>query len=95
MERHPDSGAAHVSRVDGNALAGLFEDSFAVDVTTATAACRRCGARFLLAEAIVEVDEASAIVLCRSCTHTLFTLFRSEPRTTIVFDALAELTVES
>jgi DNA-directed RNA polymerase subunit RPC12/RpoP len=92
-ERHPESVGAHVSRVDGNALAGFLEDALAVSVMTA-AQCRRCQARFLLAETVVELDEVSAIVLCRSCTHTLFTVFRTERGTRVEFEGLGELVVD-
>ena len=89
--RHPDSGPAHVNRVDGNALAGFLDDPLTVDPTVAVAECGRCRARFPLAETVVEVDEVSAIVLCRSCTHTLFTVFRTERGTRVVLGGLAEL----
>lgn len=89
--RHPESGPARVRRVDGNALAGFLDDSLTVDLTEAMAECGRCSARFLLAETVVEVDEVSAIVLCRSCTHTLFTVFRTDRGTKIVLGGLGEL----
>jgi hypothetical protein len=63
-----------VAMLDGNALAGMLGDVFAVDVTMIVATCRECGRRAVLAEAIVERDAVCAIVRCRGCTRTLFTV---------------------
>lgn len=78
-------------RVDGNALAGLLGQVFTRDVTTMRASCRLCGTIGPLAEAAVEVDEVAAIVLCRGCTHTLFTVLRRGDAVTVVFGALGAL----
>ncbi|MBN9152630.1 MAG: hypothetical protein J0I97_01540 [Microbacterium sp.] len=61
--------------LDGNALAGLLGDVFAVDVTMIVTECRGCGRSEPLAEAIVERDASCAIVRCRGCTRTQFTVF--------------------
>ncbi|MGP3536271.1 DUF6510 family protein [Microbacterium sp. RD1] len=63
-----------VSRVDGNALAGMLADVLTVDATTVTVTCGFCGDAAVLAETVVEREPASAIVRCRDCTHTILTV---------------------
>lgn len=75
--------------VDGNALAGLLSDVFAVDVTTVIGTCGGCGATAPLADAVVEIDEIAALVRCRSCTHTLFTTLRTGDGVRIVLAAIS------
>jgi DNA-directed RNA polymerase subunit RPC12/RpoP len=81
------------SVVDGNAAAGILSEVFAGDVTSAIGVCGGCGARAMLAEAIVELDEAAAIVRCRDCTHTLVTVLRDAAQTRIVIGTLKELEI--
>jgi hypothetical protein len=94
--RIPDSGPVHANRVDGNALAGMLDGLFSSDMTMALIECRHCHSRSLLAEAVVELSERSAIALCRSCTHTLFTVILTEGSGaegsgTILFEGLEQL----
>jgi Family of unknown function (DUF6510) len=77
--------------VDGNAIAGLLEDAFAGDVTMLVGTCDECGASAVLAEAVVELDAAAAIVQCRACTHTLFTVLTSDGAVRLRFGALREI----
>jgi DNA-directed RNA polymerase subunit RPC12/RpoP len=67
--------------VDGNCLAGMMGDLFGADVTALVAVCSGCGTEARVAEAVVELDSHAAIVRCRSCTRTLFTLLlQDSPR---------------
>lgn len=77
--------------VDGNAAAGMLWDVFGADVTALIGVCGGCGASAPFAEAVVEIDEAAAIVRCRSCTHTLFTVLRDEHGARVVLGALHEI----
>ena len=45
----------------------------------------------MLAETTVELDEAAAIVRCRSCTHTLVTVLRTASGIRLVIGTLREL----
>ncbi|MFJ6653039.1 DUF6510 family protein [Microbacterium sp. NPDC091313] len=65
---------APVIIVDGNAVAGMLADALAGDATMMAITCGCCGDRAVLAETVVEREPTSALVRCRSCTHTLFTL---------------------
>lgn len=77
--------------VDGNALAGLLSELFDGDVTMLEGVCGGCGSRAPLADAVVEIDEAGAIVRCRGCTHTLATVLRDGDGVRLVFGMLGEL----
>ncbi len=81
MGTHPevtpaDGSAPRVAHVDGNALAGLLAELSDLDVTTAIVECRVCRTSAPLAGTVVEMDDAGTIVICRSCTHTLFSMVR-------------------
>jgi hypothetical protein len=80
------------TRVDGNALAGMLDGLFAGDATVLVATCGACGATGALAETVVELDERCAIVLCRGCTHTLFTVVRNGDAVRLVIGAVESFT---
>jgi len=82
------------STVDGNAAAGMLWDVFGTDVTALVGVCGGCGAAAPFAETIVELDEAAAIVRCRSCTHTLFTVLREDHGTRLMMGVLHEIVRE-
>ncbi|MBD3940899.1 hypothetical protein IF188_04175 [Microbacterium sp. NEAU-LLC] len=82
------------STVDGNAVAGMLWDVFGADVTAVVGVCGGCGSAAPFAEAVVELDEAAAIVRCRSCTHTLFTVLSDESRTRLILGTLHEIVRE-
>ncbi len=77
--------------VDGNALAGILSEALAGDVTVLIGVCDGCGSTAPLAETVVELDETAAIVRCRSCTRTLFTVLRDGDGIRIVFGMLREI----
>jgi len=79
------------SVVDGNAAAGMLWDVFEADVTAVIGVCGGCGAAAPIAETVVELDDRAAIVRCRSCTHTLFTVLRDGDRVRVVLGVLHEL----
>ncbi|WP_374977949.1 DUF6510 family protein [Microbacterium trichothecenolyticum] len=79
------------SVVDGNAAAGMLWDVFGADVTALVGVCGGCGDASPVAEAVVELDETAAIVRCRSCTHTLFTVLREGEQVRLVLGMLHEI----
>ncbi|WP_341945695.1 DUF6510 family protein [Microbacterium sp. LWH11-1.2] len=84
--------AAHSSMiVDGNCLAGMMGDLFGADITSLVATCSGCGTAANVAETVVEVDSHSAIVRCRSCTRTLFTLLRGQDGPRLVVGTLGAI----
>lgn len=77
--------------VDGNAIAGQVLDILGIDVTALRGACAECGQWASLAEAVVEIDDSAAIVRCRSCTRTLFTVLHTGESPRLVFGSLGSL----
>lgn len=75
--------ATPAQTVDGNAIAGILWDLFGADVTALIGTCGGCGSFAAIAEAVVELDRHAAIVRCRICTRTLFTVLRSPDGTSM------------
>jgi hypothetical protein len=78
--------------LDGNAIAGLLHEVFAVEMTTAIGMCGSCGA----AEPIgaVHVFRGAGIVLrCPHCDNALAKIVRSDTRVWIAFSGLRALEI--
>jgi len=62
--------------LDGNAVAGLLQEVFALEMTTAIGTCGGCGAREPIGA--VRVFRGAGVVLrCPHCDHTLATIVRT------------------
>ena len=78
--------------LDGNAVAGLLREVFAVEMTTAIATCGGCGA----ADAVgaTHVFRGAGIVMrCRHCDNALVTIVRDDARVSIGFPGVRALQV--
>jgi Family of unknown function (DUF6510) len=65
--------------LDGNAVAGLLREVFAVDITTATGTCDNCGATEPVGA--VHVFRGAGIVLrCPHCENALVKIVRDDTR---------------
>ncbi len=53
--------------LDGNAIAGLLEDIFGHDMTTASGVCEHCGDERPVAECTVFIRAPGVVVRCRTC----------------------------
>ena len=53
-------------RLDGNAAAGLLEEVFAFEITTARAACVQCGATGEVGAQMAYVTEIGTVLRCSS-----------------------------
>jgi Family of unknown function (DUF6510) len=65
--------------LDGNAVAGLLQEVFAVEMTTATVSCNACG----LTEAVgaLRVFRGAGIVMrCPHCDNALVTIVEADIR---------------
>lgn len=58
-------------RLDGNALAGLLSEMFAVEMTTAVVSCAHCGATGVVAAEQVYVQAPGVVVRCPGCTGVI------------------------
>ena len=76
--------------LDGNAVAGLLQEVFAADITSAIGSCATCGA----AEPVgaTRVYRGAGIVLrCPHCDNTLAAIVRGERRVWISFQGIRAL----
>jgi hypothetical protein len=63
-------------RLDGNAAAGVLAEIFTFEVTTARAACVRCGATGEVGSQMAYVTEIGTVVRCSSCDNPLIRVVR-------------------
>jgi hypothetical protein len=83
------------THLDGNAVAGVLGDVFAVDVTAAAGCCDGCGAVSVLAEARVYVDAPGAVVRCAGCGSVLMRVVTAPGRTWLDLRGLSYLQLRS
>ncbi|MGY1710900.1 DUF6510 family protein [Geodermatophilus sp. SYSU D00758] len=78
--------------LDGNAVAGLLQDVFAVETTTAIATCAGCGAPSPMGA--TQVYRGAGFVLrCPHCEQAMVTLVPAEGRLWIGFPGIRTLQV--
>lgn len=65
--------------LDGNAVAGLLQEVFAVEMTTAIATCGACGAADAIGATYV-FRGAGIVLRCRHCDNALVTIVKADPR---------------
>jgi Zn finger protein HypA/HybF involved in hydrogenase expression len=78
--------------LDGNAVAGLLQEVFAVEMTAAVGTCESCGA----AEAVgaVHVFRGAGIVLrCPHCDNALVKIVKDGARVWVAFPGVRTLEV--
>ena len=67
-------------RLDGNAAAGILEEIFTFEITTARAACVHCGAAGEVGAQMAYVTEIGTVLRCSSCDNPLIRIVRqNEP----------------
>jgi hypothetical protein len=77
--------------LDGNVVAGLLGEVFAVDVTAAVGQCQGCGAVAVLAETRVYVDAPGSVVRCAGCDSVLMRVVTAPDRTWLDLRGLSYL----
>jgi hypothetical protein len=76
--------------LDGNAVAGLLQEVFAVEMTTAVTTCKSCGA--IEAVGALHVFRGAGIVMrCPQCDNVLATLVEEDTRVWIGFAGIRTL----
>jgi hypothetical protein len=78
--------------LDGNAVAGLLQEVFSAEVTTAVGGCGSCGAREAMGAAHV-FRGAGLVLRCAHCHNTLMTIVTDEARVWIGFHGMSTLEV--
>ncbi len=59
--------------LDGNAIGGLLQEVFGVELTAVPGVCGNCGARRPVAELAVYLRAPGTVVRCPSCDSVLMT----------------------
>ena len=70
--------------LDGNAVAGLLQEVFAAEITTALGTCDDCGATEALGATNV-FRGAGIVMRCRHCDNALMTIVKDDTRVWIGF----------
>jgi hypothetical protein len=79
--------------VDGNAVAGLLQEVFAVEMTTAIAMCNACGATDAVGS--LHVFRGAGIVMrCPHCGDVLVTIVRDDTRVWVGLAGLRTLQIQ-
>jgi Zn finger protein HypA/HybF involved in hydrogenase expression len=78
--------------VDGNAVAGLLQEVFAVEMTTAIGTCGSCGATEAVG-AIHVFRGAGIVMCCPHCDSPLVKIVRDDTRLWIGFPGVRTLEV--
>ena len=81
------------THVDGNAIAGLLMEIFAVDMTAAHGQCANCHDVMPVADTRVFMDAPGIVVRCRSCGEVLATIVEEDGHRRISLQGLAWLDV--
>ena len=78
--------------LDGNAVAGLLQEVFAAEITTAIGTCESCGAAAAIG-GMRAFRGAGTVLCCPHCDHTLVKIVRTETRLWLGFPGLRTLEV--
>ena len=78
--------------VDGNAIAGLLQEVFAVEMTTAIGTCGECGASEPVG-AVHVFRGAGVVMRCPHCGNALVTILKDDTRVRIGFVGIRTLQV--
>ena len=78
--------------LDGNAIAGLLQEVFAVEMTTALGTCGECGAAEPVGAAHV-FRGAGVVMRCPRCGSVLVTILKDDARVQIGFVGVRTLQV--
>jgi hypothetical protein len=62
--------------LDGNAIAGLLQEVFGTEMTTATGMCATCGAAGPVAECVVYLRAPGTVARCRNCGGVLMVVVK-------------------
>jgi len=78
--------------LDGNAVAGLLREVFAVEMTTAIGTCANCGTADAVGEMHV-FQGAGIVVCCPNCDSPLVKIVRDDTRVWMGFPGVRTLEV--
>ena len=67
-------------RLDGNAIGGLLQELFALEMTTAQGTCAHCGRVDLVGAVHVYLQAPGVVVRCPGCEQVLMRVVRGRGR---------------
>jgi Family of unknown function (DUF6510) len=77
-----------VDALDGNAAAGILQELFAFEVTTARGTCGSCGLTAHVGEARVYLGAPGVVVRCRGCDGVLIVVVEAGGRYRVTVEGL-------
>ena len=80
--------------LDGNAVAGLLGEVFAVEATTMVARCKACGAEGAVATASVYMHGPGVVMRCPDCTAVVMRFARIRGRLVADLQGVGTLTIQ-
>jgi Family of unknown function (DUF6510) len=80
--------------LDGNAVAGLLQEVFAVEMTTALGTCGDCGATDAVG-AMHVYRGAGVVMRCPHCDNALVTIVKADTHVWIAFSGVRMLQVNT
>jgi uncharacterized Zn finger protein len=78
--------------LDGNAIAGLLQDVFSSEMTTAAGTCATCGSARILAELVVYLQAPGTVVRCPVCGNIMMVFIRRQDTTCVDLTGVSDLT---
>jgi hypothetical protein len=83
------------NRLDGNAAGGILGEIFAFEMTSAQAACARCGSVWHIGQTMVYVHEMGTIARCATCDNALIRLAHGPDRYWLDMRGVSYLEIEN
>ncbi len=80
-------------RLDGNALAGAFQEIFALEITAARVRCGHCGRIEPVGAEHAYTQAPGAVVRCRHCENVLMVLVEARGRYRLSFQGSSWLEI--
>ncbi len=77
--------------LDGNAMGGLMQEIFGVEMTTAIETCAHCGNAAVVAETAVYLRGPGAVMRCPTCTNILMVVVRRQDMHCVDMQGIASL----
>lgn len=77
--------------LDGNAIGGLLNEIFGMEMTTAVGTCATCGTSGQVAEAVVYLRAPGTVMRCRTCASVLMVVTRRHAMNCVDMQGLAAL----
>jgi len=68
-------------KLDGNAIAGLLREIFAMEMTTAESTCAGCGKVHMVGRVDVYMNAPGVVVRCPACEQVLMRIVQGKGRT--------------